>query len=235
MELKVLDDPLRACADAMFAAARAGRRANIVLTGGSTPKPAYRLAVQDPGAFDGATFWFTDERCVTPDDERSNYRMAREALLDPLQAAGAQSHCHRIEAEGGPAVAALGYERLLRDAWPSGAPAFDLVLLGIGPDGHTMSLFPGQPSVSERERFVVGVPAAGLEPFVPRVSLTLSALGAAARVIVLADGARKADAVARAFGAGAVASPSVPASMLAEVVAPGALTVLLDAAAAERL
>jgi 6-phosphogluconolactonase len=161
--------------------------------------------------------------------------MAKRALLDPLQAAGAHSICHRMQAEGGPAVAALAYEQLLRDVWPGGAPAFDLVLVGIGPDAHVLSLFPGQPWVSERERLVVGVPEAGLQPFVPRVSFTLSALGAAARVVVLAAGAGKADAVARAFGSGAVPSASAPASMLADVVAPGALTVLLDAAAAERL
>ncbi len=235
MELKVLDDPVRACEQAILMAARARRGAHIVLTGGSTPKPAYRLAAEDPGAFEGVTFWFSDDRCVPPADEHSNYRMAKEALLDPLGAAGVQYVCHRIEGEAGPEVAALGYERLLRDVWPAGPPAFDLVLLGIGSDGHTLSLFPDQPSLLERERLVVGVPEAGMEPFVPRVSLTLNALGGAARVIVLVDGAGKADAVARVFGAGVVAGPSVPASMLAGAVAPGALTVLLDAAAAERL
>ncbi len=235
MELQVLDDPVRVCADAVATAARARQGAHIVLTGGGTPKPAYRLAAEDPGAFEGVTFWFSDERCVAADDQRSNYRMAKEALLDPLQAAGVHYVCHRVQGEDGPAVAAADYERLLRDAWPAGAPAFDLVLLGIGPDGHTMSLFPDQPSLSERERLVVGIPQAGMDPFVSRVSLTLRALEAAARVIVLVDGAGKADAVARVFGSRVVASPSVPASMLADAVAPGALTVLLDAAAAERL
>ncbi len=234
-EVRVLDDPVKACAAEMLAAARANPRAHIVLTGGSTPTPAYRIAAEDPDAFDATTFWFGDERCVAPDDEHSNYGMAKQALLDPLAAAGAHSICHRMRAEGGPAVAALAYEQVLRDVWPDGRLAFDLVLIGIGPDAHVLSLFPGQPSVTERERLVVGVLAAGLQPFVPRVSLTLSALHAAARVVMLATGAGKADAVARAFAAGAVPSPSAPASMLADAVAPGALTVLLDAAAAERL
>lgn len=234
MKLLVLDDPVRACTDAILASARAG--GHIVLSGGSSPKAAYRhAAAADPGAFAGATLWFGDERCVPPDDERSNYRMARETLLDPLADAGVQPVCHRIPVEGGPAVAARDYERVLRDVWPARAPGFGLVLVGLGPDGHTLSLFPGKPEVAERERLVVEVPEAGLEPFVPRVSLTLAALGAAAHVLVLAVGAGKADAVERVFGAGAVGTPNVPASMLAEAVAPGALTVLLDRAAAAHL
>ncbi|MGO9974428.1 MAG: 6-phosphogluconolactonase [Solirubrobacteraceae bacterium] len=236
VDVTVVEDPARACADALLAAARARPDSHIVLSGGSSPKAAYRLvAAEDPHAFAGAILWFGDERCVAPDDERANYRMAVETLLDPLAAAGVKPVCHRIPAEGGPEVAALAYERLLRNTWRAGAPAFDLVLAGIGPDGHTLSLFPGQPSVTERERLVVGVTQAGLEPFVPRVSLTLPALAGTARVVVLATGAGKVDAVARAFGEGAVPDANVPASMLASAVAPGALTVLLDAAAAERL
>jgi 6-phosphogluconolactonase len=236
VELRVLDDPVRACADALLAAARARPRPHIVLSGGSSPKAAYRhVAVVDPGVIGATTLWFGDERCVPPDDERSNYRMARETLLDPLAAAGVQPICHRMPADGGAEAAAVVYERLLRDVWPTGAPAFDLVLLGLGPDGHTLSLFPGKPEVDEREHLVVPVPQAGLEPFVPRVSLTFGALGAAARVIVLAVGAGKADVVARVFGSGAVPSASIPASMLAQAVAPGALTVLLDRASAARL
>jgi 6-phosphogluconolactonase len=234
-ELRVLDDPIRVCADEMLAAARGRPGAHIVLTGGSTPKPAYRLAAQDPGAFERTTLWFGDERCVPPDDERSNYAMARRSLLDPLQAAGAHPICHRMPAEHGSALAASEYELLLRDTWPSGDPGFDLVLLGMGSDGHTLSLFPGKPEVTERELLVVGVPVAGLEPFVPRVSLTMSALAGAVRVIVLALGASKANAVLGAFGPDAVATPEVPASMLSGVVAPGALIVMLDAGSAARL
>jgi 6-phosphogluconolactonase len=229
-ELRVVDDPARECADAILETARAG--GDIVLTGGSTPKHAYELAAAEPAAFGHATLWFGDERCVPPDDERSNYRMVKAALLDPLAAAGVDPECHRMAGEGGPEVAALNYARVLEEAAP---PAFHLLLLGVGPDGHIASMFPGQDSLAERHRLVVGVPEAGLEPFVPRVTLTFPALARAERVLVLVTGEAKAEAVARAFGPDAAPTPEVPASLLAGVVAPGALTVLLDAAAAARL
>src|SRR5207302_8249989 len=122
------------------------------------------------------------------------------------------------------------YERELREAGP---PAFELLLLGVGPDGHTASLFPDQPSLSERSRLVVGVPEAGLEPFVPRVTLTLPAIGLARHVVVLATGHAKADAVAAAFGEGAQPDPHVPTSLLAGTAKE--ITVLVDPAAASRL
>ena len=107
------------------------------------------------------------------------------------------------------------------------------MLLGIGPDGHTASLFPDQPSVQEHSRLVVGVPEAGLEPFVPRISLTFPALGHAERVVFLVSGAAKADAVARAFGPGAKPDPHIPASLVPEFAEE--VTVLLDPAAAQKL
>ena len=94
---------------------------------------------------------------------------------------------------------------------------FDLLLLGIGSDGHTLSLFPGKPAIAERSRLVVGVPEAGLEPFVPRVSFTLSAVALASHVVFLAAGASKADALARAFGPDATPDPAVPSSMIPTV------------------
>jgi len=136
----------------------------------------------------------------------------------------------RIRGELGPDAAADDYERELREA---GTPEFDLLMLGIGPDGHTASMFPDQASLSERSRLVIGVPEAGLEPFVPRVSLTLPGLALARHIVFLISGASKADAVAAAFGKDAAADPHVPSSMVAQVAK--RITVLLDPAAAGRL
>jgi 6-phosphogluconolactonase len=229
--LEVLDDPARACATLMVGAAIRG--ADIVLTGGSTPKAAYEDFVQivhELGLrLDRTTFWIGDERCVDPEDERSNYRMIKESLLDPL---GGQSPraVHRIKGELGAEAGAEDYERTLRAAGP---PEFDLLLLGIGPDGHTASLFPGQETLDVRDRLTVPVPEAGLEPFVPRVSFTLPTLLSARHIVVLATGDSKADAVARAFGPSARPDPQTPSSLLGP--AANELTVLLDAAGASRL
>jgi 6-phosphogluconolactonase len=105
--------------------------------------------------------------------------------------------------------------------------------LGIGPDGHTASLFPDQATLQERSRLVIGVEQAGLEPFVPRISLTFPRLGAADHVVVLASGESKADAVAAAFGPGSKPDPHVPSSLLSEFAE--RLTVLVDPAAASHL
>jgi 6-phosphogluconolactonase len=187
--LEVVDDPARECAAALAEAARAG--SHIVLTGGSTPRAAYEEVPRTD--FDGATLWFGDERCVPPDDDRSNYRMAKASLLDPIAAAGGSATVHRMKGELGPDAGADAYEAALADA---GRPAFDLLLLGLGPDGHCASLFPDQETLQERARWVVAVERAGLEPFVPRISFTFSAIAAAKRVIYLVSGANKADAVA---------------------------------------
>ncbi len=231
LEIEVVEDPARACAGMLVGAAAGGGQ--VVLAGGSTPRAAYEEFVTAVRAVDldlaDTTFWFGDERCVPPDDERSNYLMVKHSMLDPLGDA-APSNVRRMRGELGPAEAADEYERELRKAGP---PAFDLLLLGIGPDGHTASLFPDQPTLSERSRLVVGVPQAGLEPFVPRVTLTLPALALARQVVVLVAGASKADAVAAAFGPGAAPDPHVPSSMLAPLAKE--ITVLLDPAAAGRL
>jgi 6-phosphogluconolactonase len=228
-ELEVVADPALACAAALSDVAAAGGQ--IVLAGGSTPRAAYQ-AVSKEG-WGAAVLWFGDERCVPQDDERSNYRMVRESLLDPILEAGGgagRPEVHRIEGELGPAAAADAYEAAVRDA---GRPPFDLLLLGLGPDGHTLSLFPDQETLSERSRWVIGVERAGLEPFVPRVSLTLAALASARQVMFLVTGAGKADAVAAAFGPGARPDPHVPASLVPEIA--DDVIVLLDAAAAAKL
>jgi 6-phosphogluconolactonase len=231
LAFEVVEDPARACAALMVGAAIGG--GEIVLAGGSTPKAAYAHfvdAVKEVGLDLGSsTFWLGDERCVEPDDERSNYHMIKESLIDPL--AGVSTvDVRRIPGELGPEKAADEYERELRAAGP---PIFDLVLLGIGPDGHTASLFPRQDTLNELSRFVVAVPEAGLEPFVPRVSMTVTALTSSQRIVFLAAGSSKADAVAEAFGPDSGPDPAVPASLL--VPEAKLITVLMDRAAAERL
>ena len=206
---------------------------HIVLTGGSTPRAAYSEfveAVRTVGVdVSGSTMWFGDERCVPPDDERSNYLMAKTSMFDALERLGSPT-IHRMKGELGPDEGAEDYERQLRDA---SSPRFDLVLLGIGSDGHCASLFPDQASLDERSRAVVGVEQAGLEPYVPRVSMTLPRLANAKQIVFLATGASKADAVAAAFGPQAKPDPHVPSSLLAPLAKE--IKVLLDPPAAAGL
>ena len=234
IEIQVADDPAQACADALSAAAATGE--HVVLTGGSSPRHAYELAAsQNPESWRGAQLWFSDERCVAPDDERSNFKMVKASLLDPLEQAGVEvEFCRRILGERGYEEGALEYERELEHVGGGpGAIRFELVLLGVGPDGHICSMFPGQDSLSERSRFAVGVPQAGLDPFVPRVTLTFTALSHAKRVLILATGESKADPIAAAFADDAPRTTEVPASLLAEHVED--IVVLLDEQAASRL
>jgi 6-phosphogluconolactonase len=231
VEIEVVEDPARACGAMLVGASLGG--GNVVLTGGSTPRAAYgelvaavkkvRLDLSE------TTYWLGDERCVPPDDGRANSKMIQESLLDPL-AGVTEPTFKRIKGELGPFEGADDYERELNAAGP---PTFDLLLLGVGPDGHTASLFPDQPTVLDRSRLVVGVEMSGLEPFVPRVSLTFESIAKARRVVVLASGESKAEAVAAAFGPGARPDPHVPSSYLPEVARE--LLVLTDPAGAARL
>jgi 6-phosphogluconolactonase len=230
VKIEVVENPASACAALLVDAAYGG--GHVVLAGGSTPRAAYAEFADTVRETEldvsGMTLWFGDERCVPPDDERSNFLMVKQSLLDPL---GEDAPVvHRIEGELGCEEAAEQYESELRAAGP---PALDLALLGVGPDGHTASLFPDQPEVSERTRLVIGVPEPGIEPLVPRVTFTVPALTSAWRVVFLAAGASKADAVAAVFGPNAEAGPHVPAALVAEL-AP-TVTVLLDPAAAAKL
>src|SRR5512142_2208758 len=229
VEIEILDDPARACAAMLVGVAAGG--GDIVLTGGSTPRAAYGElveAVRTVGIdMSQCTMWFSDERCVPPEDERSNYGMVCASLLEPLGDLPSPM-VHRMKGELGPAEAADEYERELRAA---GSPRFDMVLLGIGPDGHLASMFPDQASLSERSRLVVGVEHAGLEPFVPRVTLTFSALANSRQIVFLATGESKAEAVAAAFGPDARPDPHVPSSLLAPMAKE--VKVLLDRGAAK--
>ncbi len=234
IEIEVVADPATECAARLSAAAASG--GHVVLTGGSTPAKAYELCAERHAAeWNGARLWFSDDRCVEPTSELSNYALVERTLLDPLQAAGVSvDFCRRVMGEQGYEAAGDEYEQALRDAgFGDGPSAFELVLIGVGSDGHICSMFPKQRSLQERERLAVGVPIAGLEPFVPRVTLSFPALALAKRVLVLATGEGKADAISAAFAEDAPASEEIPASLLREHVQN--LTVLLDEAAASRL
>lgn len=222
MNIEVLDDPGAVVADLLVDAATAG--GHLVITGGSSPRAAYERAAARGAEWSGVTVWFSDERCVPPDHEWSNFGMADEALLSRLDR---PPQVLRMEGERGPEEGAAAYEAELRER----DARFDLVLLGLGPDAHTASLFPGKPEALAEDRLVVGVPEAGMEPRVPRISLALPALNSGRHVVVLVTGPDKAPAVKRAFG-----NPPDETSPAAHVRPPhGQLTVLLDPAAAAEL
>jgi 6-phosphogluconolactonase len=229
----VLSDPValaraaaeRIAADAAAAIAdRGGFR--LVLAGGETPRETYRvLADSDPARqVDWArveVFW-GDERCVPPEDPRSNYRVARESLLDRVPIP--PGHVHRIRGEDEPASAARAYEAALAGVVP------DLVLLGLGRDGHTASLFPGQAAVRESERTVVAEYVRAVGAW--RITMTLPLLNSARAVLFLVSGADKAEALHRVLE---LAPPPDQAPAAAVRPALGRLDWLVDAAAASRL
>jgi 6-phosphogluconolactonase len=218
-DLHIVDDPAAAVGGLLAEQARRG--GSIVLTGGSTPGSAYRRAAELEPDWSNVTLWWGDERCVPPDDERSNYRLAKETLLDRLEKQPAATH--RIRGEAPPAEAA---EEL--DAALDGV-TLDLLLLGLGPDGHMASLFPGSPQLEVTGRRATDGPA-GLEPWVHRVTFTVPTIQSAERVVFLVSGSGKADAVARAFG-GEI-STEVPASLARRA---SRVEIFLDPAAGAKL
>ncbi len=169
----------------------ARRRFNVALAGGATPRAMYTL-LADKTHFDvdwpHVGVFFTDERCVPPDDQASNYRMAAEALLGHVNVC---PNCvHRMEGEHGAAAAAGRYESVLRDHFADDNDRFDFVLLGMGADGHTASLFPGTEGLQVTDARCHGnpVPALGTE----RVTLTYRSINAARRIVFLVTGSAKA-------------------------------------------
>jgi 6-phosphogluconolactonase len=230
-EIAVVDDPAAAAAERTAAVVRHGGQ--IALAGGSTPRKAYELLRDMDLDWSATELWLGDDRCVPPDHQHSNFRMVGEELLAHIPDGRRPRLMHRIRGELRVHAAADAYEEELRAVFgPDAAlPVFDLILLGLGPDAHTASLFPGDDALGERGRWAVGVETPGMAPLVPRVTLTLPVLDAGREVVFLISGADKADAVARAFGN--APDPSAPASLVQPD--PGALTVLLDAPAAARL
>lgn len=222
VELVVVDDEKEAAAVAAERLARAAREGgNVVLTGGSTPELAYEEAAKRERDWSRTSLWWGDERCVPPEHEYSNYGMAKRALLDRIQQPPAA--VHRIKGELGKEAAAADYDRQL------GAETLDLILLGMGADGHVASLFPNAPTLRAQERVL---PAeAQLEPFVDRVTLSIPALGAGRELLFLITGEAKAEAARRAFRA--EPSDATPASLVRSN--DGRTTAILDRAAAAKL
>lgn len=185
-------------AEALKSAIALRGRAAIALSGGNTPRGAYELLAREPGIeWPKVDVLWVDERSAPPTDDRSNYRWAKATLLDAVPALTGRAV--RMEAERPDAdQAALDYERVVRARVPTdgaGIPSFDVVVLGIGDDGHTASIFPGDPTVDIADRLVVAVPPApGREA---RLTLTVPVIQHAREVLVLAVGASKQSALRR--------------------------------------
>lgn len=217
VDIRVVDDPAEQAARLLAEAAGAG--GHIGLSGGSGPRPAYeRSSILCPD-WSQVQLWWIDERVVPPADGLSNYRLVRESLLDGL---ARPPEVHRVQTELGPDGAADEYDHALESV------ALDLAVMGIGPDGHTASLFPGAPTLEVTDRRAIAAEA-GMEPFVPRVTMTRPQLASSRTMLYLVTGESKADAVQRAFAG--EPSPETPASLVR-----GERTIaLLDAAAAAKL
>jgi 6-phosphogluconolactonase len=214
VEIRVVGDPARAAAELLIASA-----GHVALSGGSAPGPAYELAARLRPDWSGAHVWFGDDRAVPPDDALSNYLLVKKTLLDRLEAPPA---VHRVRGELGAEEAANLYDAELEEV------TLDLALNGIGPDGHTASLFPGAPALDEEERRAVAAEGK-LEPFVGRVTMTPPVFAAANLLLYLVTGDEKAEAVRRAFADDP--SPETPASLIR-----GRTTIaILDHAAASLL
>jgi 6-phosphogluconolactonase len=203
--------------------------AHMALSGGSTPGRTYELLGAKPEDLSDVEVWFADERCVAPEDEESNYRLAAETLL--ARSGIPPERVHRMEGELGPREGARRYavqlaQRLAAaEQSPPAAPVLDLIVLGIGPDGHVASLFPGAATLDAGEGAVCLGVRDSPKPPAERITLSLAVLRAARECVLLATGASKADAVDAML---AERSRHVPASLLRRE----RLTVIVDDAAA---
>ena len=210
-------------------------RCTVALAGGSTPERLYRLLAsatyRDAIPWAALFVFFGDERCVPPEDRESNYRMAREAMLDHVPVLPEQ--VFRMEGERDPQSAAMSYDATLGDVFgltPGRIPHFDLILLGMGPDGHTASLFPQTDALQVIERLATANYVPKFDSW--RLTLTYPVLDAAMHVLFLVGGAEKADAVQHV-----IEGPFDPAEYPSQGVRTpeGTVTFLLDAAAASKL
>ena len=206
-------------------------RFSVALSGGSTPKRLYQMLAAEPLRdvlpWDRVHWFWGDDRFVPRDTPDSNYGMARDAMLAHVPVPAA--NIHGIPIEGDPSASARAYEAELKtfygsDTLDPARPLFDVMLLGMGPDGHTASLFPGKPALNETQHWVTGVPEPGLTPFVPRVTLTFPALASSRSVAFVAAGADKHAMMQRALS-GDRALPS------ARVTSDGELIWFIDEAA----
>jgi 6-phosphogluconolactonase len=207
-------------------------RAAVCLTGGSTPEGLYRLLAEDPWRsevpWDRVHWFMGDDRFVPESDPLSNMGMARRLFLDRVHAP--RGNVHPIPTDANyPEGAANLYEDELKafygaDRLDPARPLFDLVLMGLGHDGHAASLFPNSPALNEKERWVLGIAKAGMEPFVPRVTLTFPALASTREMLFLVEGTGKRDILRRVF-----AGDDLPAG---RTYSNGDLVWLLDRAAA---
>lgn len=209
----------------------------IALSGGSTPKSLFQLLATP--AFASRFDWqrvhvcWGDERCVPPDDARSNYRMACEALLDHVPIA--EANVHRIRGEDAPVAAAAAYEAELRNLFNMSErhdddfPSFDLILLGLGADGHTASLFPHGAALHEQSRWVAAEFSESVSMW--RITLTLPLINASRHVLFLVAGADKADVI-RQISATPARSESLPAARVAPTR--GTVHWIIDSAAAAK-
>ena len=220
----------RAAVERLISATSGDGVGSVCLSGGSTPKRMYSLLASPEYvrrvAWDRIHWWWGDERFVPASDANSNERMVRDTMFDHVAVAAGLVHPFGTVGTG-LEEAAASYGRALRAfaAGPrEGRALFDLVLLGIGDDGHTASLFPGKPAVEEAHHWAMPVPEAGLAPFVPRLTLTLPALANSSGVLFLAVGKGKREMLGRV-----AAGEKLPAG---RVTCAGGVSWLMDAAAA---
>jgi 6-phosphogluconolactonase len=217
----------REIATALQRAVEQHGHAHLALSGGGTPERTYELLAETMESWEAVHVWFADERCVPPDDEQSNYRMAAQTLLDRVSLP--PERIHRMLGELGPEQGAEDYAGQLRaglggerDVAP---PALDLIVLGIGPDGHVASLFPGASTLDTGAHELCLAVHDSPKPPPERITLSLAVLAAARRCVLIATGPSKADAISAAL---ATPTKHVPASLLRRE----RLTVIVDDRAA---
>jgi len=234
-QIVVMDDDKFAQAAAQRLVSRIKLNADriaVCLTGGSSPEGLYRLLGQEPWRgkvpWDRVHWFIGDDRFVPLTDARSNMGIAQRLFLDRSPAPRGNVHPIPTDTNYPEGAANLYAEELQKfygaEQLDPARPLFDLVLMGLGPDGHVASLYPGQRTLEEKERWVVGVGKAGWEPFVPRVTLTFPTLASTREMLFMVDGAGKQDILRRVF-----AGEDLPGS---RVQSNGELVWLLDRAAA---